>query len=233
MKKLIMIISLMMAFSMMAVSAVMASTITLTQNSYSYSNGGEFTATPSVDLAWLLNNYNAKAKIGGGFETFCVEYTEHFNPGGTYNASISDRAMNGGVVPAGTGDPVSIGTAYLYSQFAQGILSGYFSGDRKTNAGQLQLAIWWLEDEYTLSTAEQTSNLYLQMVNSMFANAKADANGAYGVGVLNLTTVDANGEVVELNQDQLTYDTVPEPATMLLFGLGLLGLAGIRRKFKG
>ena len=41
-----------------------------------------------------------------------MEYNEHFNPGGTYNASISDRAINGGVVPAGTGDPVSVGTAY-------------------------------------------------------------------------------------------------------------------------
>ena len=97
MKKMTMIIYLMMAFSMMVAPAVMADTIKLTQNSYSYSNGGEFTATPSADLAWLLSNYDAKAKVGGGFETFCMEYNEHFNPGSTYNASISDRAMNGGV----------------------------------------------------------------------------------------------------------------------------------------
>ena len=32
---------------------------------------------------------------------------------------------------------------------------------------------------------------------------------------------------------QIELDTVPEPATMLLLGLGLMGVAGIRRKFKG
>ncbi|MEN6350194.1 MAG: VPLPA-CTERM sorting domain-containing protein [Syntrophomonas sp.] len=200
---------------------------------YQYLSGGEFTLQVDNDLLPVLNYYSPLTSNQGNtrntFQSFCLELTEDIEPNTTYNAAISNAAVAGGVGGATNGvDPISLGTAWLYSAFAKGTLAGYdFAGtiaERKASAFDLQYAIWWLEDE----KAYDASNIFIQAAIAMFsdaATAKADSNGAYNVMALNLTDV-ATGD---LRQDQLVV--VPIPSAIWLLGTAFMGLIGVRRRF--
>jgi hypothetical protein len=213
-------------------------TLVLDTNAYTGGNqGGEFTASGSgLDLSSYSSGALTTSTHGqAGFSTFCMEYKEEFNPGSTYSYTLNSNAF-GGDVAGGGGDPVSKGTAWLYSQFAQGILDGYsYTGTsaRKSSNTDLQLAFWYLEDEISFlnPSYNPASNGFLTAVSSQFgslAAAKADANGAYGVQILNLTS----SRGATNNQSQLYYHNVPDTgATLALLGLAFMGLIGLKRKF--
>ena len=58
-----------------------------------------------------------------------------------------------------------------------------------------------------------------------YVNIYFDANESYDSFSMSSTNF-------AFEADNIAIDRVPEPASMLLFGLGLLGLAGLRRRFK-
>jgi hypothetical protein len=234
--------------------------------------GGEFTAVLSSSTTYdnkvinnttVLANYATVAKTAGGFETFCVEINEDFSPGTTYNAQISSTILPD---PGAQYDYITLGTAYLYSQFAQGTLADYdytagynsmTKMGRELSADELQDAIWFLQGEINssgkviLSGSEITSvndslytfsastdpfillaeeNIYHNTNSAALTKIETDADGAYGVLALDLTS--SNGQSA---QDQLIYCPVPEAATfaagaMLLFPLGLSTLRSLRKK---
>jgi hypothetical protein len=220
--------------------------VTLTQAPYVGPNGG--------------GEYQAVTSGLGTFQTFCTELNVNFTPGIQYNYII-----NTGAVPGDTGadaynqkpltgsaatsgpynlDNISIGTAWLYSQFRAGTLKDSSGGAYSTAAdeGTLQLAIWYLEGEQNSTSpdngaaiiGDQSNNTFIKKaessLNLTLAQLEADSKGAYNVVVLNL--YDGSGNFA---QDQLAM--VPEPATivagaLLLLPLGLSTLRILRRTRK-
>lgn len=226
--KLILIPILALVLTGFLVSNVSANTLILDLGPYHSGVGGEFNAY-STTLNPVSMGYSpltmANVGHGVGFETFCLEYNEEFIPGGTYNYAISQAAIHGGV-PGGS-DPLSLGTAWLYLNFAEGHLPGYdfTNASNRTNAaGMLQNTIWWLEGE---RADPGNGNSFRNLVITQFgsaANAMADNNGFYGVAVLNLYYLDGSD-----SQDQLVL--VPDSGTTsMLLSLGLASLFLFNRK---
>lgn len=235
---------MLLALTLGSVAEVHANTLKLLTTPFSNGanlGGGEFSAIP-VTGTLSTSAYSPFALYLGNIETFCLEYKEHFSPGTVYDFSVSSKAFSGDIAGPG-GDPISQGTAWLYSRFATGVLSGYNYdytnatqiAARKSSSLNLQLALWYLEDETQFISGygsyDPTTNPFLVAAATQFGNinnAKLDANGAYGVAVLNITS--NNG--ANLHQSQVFLTTPDSATTLSVLGLGLLLLAGLRRQLR-
>jgi len=194
---------------------------------------------------------SVQRSAGNQFLTFCLEETENISSGSIYvgtlngTSSAAGRAFKGGATTDGTPgsyDPISVKTAYIFQNYENGFLTTNTSGYTATDIGDaVQLAIWYLEEENTLTghgSRDTLANaLITEATNAINTNATVGnvlwgANKFNDVRVLNI--VDGAGV---LSQSQLVLATanadVPLPgvATMGLASFGsLAGLRFIRRR---
>ncbi len=220
---------------------------TTTWTFYGETGGGEFHATV---IGLPLDDVGP---VGLTWETFCMERSEHVGGGtnnyyGVLNTAAVQGGSGGGVLgenpiygdPDGqpspnTGDPLDPMTAYLYAQFATGVLSNYdFGGtvvEHKADAAALQNVFWKIEEEITSALTGQALAWYNEAVEAttLGADDKITWDGIGNVRLLNLYTgYDANlNKVSGKAQDMLVMVNAPIPGAVLLGLLGL-GAAGAR-----
>lgn len=212
--------------------------------------GGEFKVTTFTG-AGVPNNQGAGVQIAGGvFQTFCLERSESLAFGSTYDYTVDTAAVRGGfdgqdgTLGGLSSDSLDARTAYLYTKFWLGTLTGYdktVGSGRAASATALQLAIWKIEQELVPTGGSGAADLsdrfnslsvnYNALAKQFYDDAVANAGTGIGqVRVLNLTIT--SGGSVSQRQSLLVMVPLPSAAWLGLGMMSVLGVVGVIRRRK-
>ncbi len=168
---------------------------------------------------------------GADFATFCIEVNETMVADGTttYDVILNDRAIFGSAFPLG--DPLDAMTAFLFTEFHNGALSGYDYPDtgvgRTNSANELQEAIWYIEGEGPAPTG-QAQTWYNAAVTAVASGGSwYNEWGADSIGNVRVMNVYVEGKAGSLKiedrrQDLLVMVPAPGAALLAVIGLGLV-----------
>lgn len=235
------------ATALVAVSqAAQANNLTIGSTSGRLGTGGEFRIT-GFDTYFIPPASVVTQVDGGQFNSFCIEFNEFISLGSSYDYTVDDGAINGGV-SGGNPDLIDEATAKLYytywtdqwdvaDDFVSGLDFDYSAGSQRPKDGRdMQYAIWFLEGEITQADLTAYVNAHVGSQAQKYVDYATGSvtwadlgqtwTGAGGVRAVNL--YDANGTA---RQSQLVIVPLPAAAIMGFVLLGALGLfMGLRRR---